>query len=223
MVDVLWDDSAPESALNVIHKYVGSLRRLLEPGLAARAPGSYLQARGDGYVFQARGSGLDLLTFRGLVADAQAASAARHEQEALDRLVEVLGLWRGPAAEGVGHGTWGVALFSALDDEYYDACLAAADLSLRLEQPQRVSLALRRAAPRKPRCSPARCARRSNPAGSWLRRSFPRGRRLPRGWPSPPEMPFDEKTALRYARSAQALLAAKLEHHGGTGEAPASA
>ena len=146
MVDVLWDDSAPESALNVVHKYVGSLRRLLEPGLAARAPGSYVRARGDGYVFQGRGSGLDLLTFRDLVADAQAASAARQEQEALDRLVEALGLWRGPAAEGLGHGAWGVALFSALDNEYYDACLAAADLSLRLEQPQRVSPALRRAA-----------------------------------------------------------------------------
>jgi DNA-binding SARP family transcriptional activator len=146
MVDLLWDDGAPGSARNIIHKYVGSLRRLLEPGLAARASGSYLQARGDGYVFQGRGSGLDLLAFRDLVAQAQAADANRQEQGALDRLVRALGLWRGPTADGLRHGPRAGAFFVALDNEYYDACLTAADISLRLEQPQRVLAALRRAA-----------------------------------------------------------------------------
>ena len=36
LIDLVWDDDAPASARNVLHKYVGALRRLLEPGLPAR-------------------------------------------------------------------------------------------------------------------------------------------------------------------------------------------
>ena len=38
----------PASALNIIQKYVGALRRLLEPSLAARGSGSYLLRHGTG-------------------------------------------------------------------------------------------------------------------------------------------------------------------------------
>ncbi|WP_327002260.1 winged helix-turn-helix domain-containing protein [Dactylosporangium sp. NBC_01737] len=33
LIDLIWGDGVPSSALNVIHKYVGALRRLLEPAI----------------------------------------------------------------------------------------------------------------------------------------------------------------------------------------------
>ena len=37
LVNLLWGSEPPLSAVNNIHKYVGSLRRLLEPGLPPRS------------------------------------------------------------------------------------------------------------------------------------------------------------------------------------------
>ena len=48
LIDLIWDEDAPVSALNVIHKYVVALRRLLEPNVSAREAGSHLSRRGNG-------------------------------------------------------------------------------------------------------------------------------------------------------------------------------
>ena len=52
LIDLIWGDDASVSALNVIHKYVSGLRRLLEPAVVARAAGSYLHTRGNGLPVQ---------------------------------------------------------------------------------------------------------------------------------------------------------------------------
>lgn len=49
IVDVLWGTDPPRSALNVVRRHVGSLRRLLEPVLAARAEGRWLVRDAGGY------------------------------------------------------------------------------------------------------------------------------------------------------------------------------
>jgi DNA-binding SARP family transcriptional activator len=146
LMDLLWDDMPPASALNVIHKYVGALRRVLEPDLSARASGSFLHGRGDGYLFVSRGSGLDLVAFRELVEAARKAGAQERPGESLDRFVEALALWHGPAAEGTVLGLRGSAVFVAVNDEFLRACRGAADLAVRLRQPERVLPALRLAA-----------------------------------------------------------------------------
>jgi DNA-binding SARP family transcriptional activator len=148
LIDLVWDEAPPVSALNVIHKYVGTLRRVLEPGLAARAPGSFLQRRGDGYLFDSRDCGLDLVAFRELLSAARQAATARREQPrvCLDRFVEALALWRGPAGQGAGLGLRAAAVFVALNGEFFDACVAAADLAVRLREPERVMPALHLAA-----------------------------------------------------------------------------
>ncbi|MGW4059369.1 ATP-binding protein [Amycolatopsis sp. NPDC004747] len=142
LIDLLWGQEAPASALNVIHKYVGALRRLLEPGLTAREAGSYLQRRGDGYVFGCGAGELDLLTFRRLVEEGRTAVAGGEQEVALDRFVEALALWRGPAADGLEQAP----VFVALDREFSDACLAASELAVRRRRPERVLPALRLAA-----------------------------------------------------------------------------
>jgi len=85
LIDLLWGQEMPASALNVMHKYVGSLRRLLEPGLTVREAGSYLQRCGEGYLFDCGTCELDLVTFRRLVEAGRTAAADGEQQAALDR------------------------------------------------------------------------------------------------------------------------------------------
>ncbi|WP_066375970.1 ATP-binding protein [Herbidospora mongoliensis] len=144
LIDLIWDYEVPSSALNVIHKYVGALRRLLEPAIPARTHGSYLQrGGGDAYLFTATPGTLDLLTFRELV---ETAKAQRSQEAALDRYVEALGLWRGRAGEGFTHRSNALPIFAGLDDEFYAACTEAAEFAVSLRRPAGVLPALQLAA-----------------------------------------------------------------------------
>lgn len=145
LIELIWEEDPPASALNVVHKYVGALRRLLEPDLAVRGPGSYLRRRGDGYVFTAAPGALDLVVFRQLVEAARA--AAEHQTEvALDRYAEALALWQGPAGDGLPFGSAAMPIFVALNVEFFDACVAATGLALAQGRPERVLPALQLAA-----------------------------------------------------------------------------
>ncbi|MET7395182.1 BTAD domain-containing putative transcriptional regulator, partial [Dactylosporangium sp. NPDC005572] len=139
LIDLMWGDNAPASALNVIHKYVGSLRRVLEPQLPARGTGSFVHRRANAYLFTAGSGTLDLVAFRELVAGAKAAAGPA----ALDLYAEALALWRGPAGGGVATAAAAAPVFAALDDEFYDACAEAAGLAASLGQPERVLPAVR--------------------------------------------------------------------------------
>jgi Transcriptional regulatory protein, C terminal/Bacterial transcriptional activator domain len=117
LIDLIWGAQAPVSALNVIHKYVGALRGLLEPNLPARGAGSHLPRWGDGYLFAAGTARLDLVAFRELV-DAAGADLAEHRGEAaLDSYVEALGLWHGAASDGLAHGPSAMPIFAGLNDQ----------------------------------------------------------------------------------------------------------
>ncbi|SCL54713.1 BTAD domain-containing putative transcriptional regulator [Micromonospora yangpuensis] len=146
LIDLVWGDDAPTTAVNVIHKYVGALRRVLEPTLAPRAEGSYLHRHGTGYRMTTSAGMLDLSTFREQVAAARTHLTKGRHQAALDAYVRALALWRGPAGDGYAPAPAAVALFAALDGEFLDAGVAAAELAVPLGQPQRVLPALRLAA-----------------------------------------------------------------------------
>jgi DNA-binding SARP family transcriptional activator/tetratricopeptide (TPR) repeat protein len=129
LVELIWDEDVPASAHNIIQKYAGALRRLLEPGLPAREPGSYLVRRGDSYLFRPAPGMLDVTEFRRLVKQARGSAG----DQALECYVEALSLWRGPAADGLAP----TAGFAALNDEFLDACVAAIGLAMsrgRLDQ-----------------------------------------------------------------------------------------
>ncbi|MFG1871566.1 BTAD domain-containing putative transcriptional regulator [Micromonospora arborensis] len=146
LIDLIWGDDVPTSALNVIQKYVGALRRILEPELPARGSGSFLHRRGNSYLFVAGPGVLDLVAFRRLVGAATAAAARQHHEAALDHYVDALGLWHGPAGGGIADGTGAAAAFAVLDNEFYDACSAAVEQAVSLGRPERVLRALRLAA-----------------------------------------------------------------------------
>ncbi|MFG6199766.1 winged helix-turn-helix domain-containing protein [Nonomuraea sp. JJY05] len=118
LIDLIWADNAPASALNVIQKYIGALRRVLEPAVPARAAGTYLHLRGNAYVFSAGSGTLDLVNFRELLGAAQTALAQQGRKVALDHYVKALGLWRGPAGDGLSFGSAAMSILAALDDEF---------------------------------------------------------------------------------------------------------
>ncbi|MGK2868581.1 MAG: BTAD domain-containing putative transcriptional regulator [Mycobacterium sp.] len=146
LVDLLWGEEAPASALNVLHKYVGNLRRLLEPALPARGVGAHLLRRGNGYLFTAWPGELDLVDFRRVVAAASSALAEQRRGTALDRYEEALALWSGPAGSGPTPGPGAMAVFAGLDNSFFEVCLNAAKLALVLDRPDGLVAPLQRAA-----------------------------------------------------------------------------
>lgn len=137
LVDLVWAEDIPASAVNILQKYVGALRRLLEPTLPARDPGSHLQRRGNAYLFVANSRTLDVVAFRDLVGTADTAVAEQRLDAALDQYLQAVALWHGSAGDGLVYGSSAVPIFAGLEDEFRHACMAAADLAIALEQPER--------------------------------------------------------------------------------------
>ncbi|WP_045739676.1 ATP-binding protein [Actinoplanes rectilineatus] len=166
LIDLIWEDRVPPSAVNVIQKHVGALRRLLEPDLAYRDSGSYLRLHGNGYLLAADREVVDLVAFRALVEEA---SAGLDRERALDRYDEGLRLWRGPAGDTLGSGATARRVFAELDEEFLTACLAATTLASSLGQPQRMLPHLRLAASMAPMHEPVQAAFASALAASGQR------------------------------------------------------
>jgi len=143
LIDLVWGEDAPSSALNILHKYVGTLRRLLEPALSPREAGSYLIRRGNGYQIAVGPDELDLARFRTLAQAARTSRAAGRLHDALDQYVDALQLWNGSTADALTRGSAAMSIATALDGEFYAACGSAATVAALLRQPDRVLPALR--------------------------------------------------------------------------------
>lgn len=146
LVDLVWGEGAPTSAVNVLHKYIGSLRRLLEPDLPPRGEGAHFLRRGNGYQFSVGSGRLDLIDFRESVTAADSARSTDRLTSALDRYVAALGQWAGPAGDGLAVGAEASAIFAGVNNELFDTCTAAAELAVSLGRPERVLAPLRLAA-----------------------------------------------------------------------------
>jgi DNA-binding SARP family transcriptional activator len=89
LVDALWGDDPPETAVTSIQVYVSRWRKVLPPDtLVTRAPG---------YLLAAKPEQIDLFRFESLVAEARGATP----QRAATLLRGALALWRGPALGGL--------------------------------------------------------------------------------------------------------------------------
>ncbi|WP_146174868.1 AfsR/SARP family transcriptional regulator [Umezawaea tangerina] len=130
LVDALWDEDAPSSAVNVVHRHVGQLRRVLEPDLPLRATGRWLVRDGSGYRLLVDADSTDVLRFRALVVRAAEAAARGGNAEAVAVYVAALRLWRGPCALGLRPSSWADPTFTAVDRECLSAATDAADAAL---------------------------------------------------------------------------------------------
>jgi DNA-binding SARP family transcriptional activator len=84
LIEGLWGERPPETAVATIQVYVSRLRKLLPPGA--------LETRPPGYLLAVEPEDLDLTRFELLVDDARGAEPVR----ARERLRRALALWRGP-------------------------------------------------------------------------------------------------------------------------------
>ncbi|MEU7625082.1 BTAD domain-containing putative transcriptional regulator [Streptomyces hygroscopicus] len=142
IVDVLWAQDPPSTAVNVVHRHVGSVRRLLEPGLPARAEGSRLVRRSGGYRLNADADALDLLRFRHLGETARHAAAAGEPERAAGLFTQALALWQGPTATGVPADIQAHPVFSGVDRELLAVAKEAATTALDSGVPERLPTVL---------------------------------------------------------------------------------
>ncbi|WP_327181745.1 AfsR/SARP family transcriptional regulator [Streptomyces sp. NBC_01334] len=150
IVDVLWAERPPASALNVVRRYVGALRRLLEPGLPPRAPGRRLLRRTGGYLLEAATDEVDLLRFRELTRQGKRAAATGRAETAARQFVLALGEWRGPVAMGIPASAREHVQFTAVQRELLETARLAADAALLCGHAEQALPALRRAAAHDP-------------------------------------------------------------------------
>ncbi|TDV57801.1 AfsR/SARP family transcriptional regulator [Actinophytocola oryzae] len=95
LVDALWADRPPRSALNVLQTHVKHLRRLMEPDRPPRGSSQVLPRLGGGYAVNRDAVDVDLLHVRGLVAEASAVHRDGDTARVTELLGKVLRLWRG--------------------------------------------------------------------------------------------------------------------------------
>jgi DNA-binding SARP family transcriptional activator/predicted ATPase len=102
LVDALWDDKPPSTAVKTLQGYVARIRRSLEvAGLS-----DILMTRSPGYVLNVPPDVVDVTMFGQRAEAGRCALAAGDPQQAIIALEEALGLWRGDALVDCRGGGW---------------------------------------------------------------------------------------------------------------------
>ncbi|WP_037892006.1 AfsR/SARP family transcriptional regulator [Streptomyces sp. Tu 6176] len=128
-VDVLWAEEPPPSAVNVVHRHIGALRRVLEPELPSRTKAKHLIRATDGYRLLVDTSTSDLLRFRGLRTQAQLALREGESQRAARLFTQALEQWRDPVV-AAGTPVARHPLFTSVGHEFVATVKEAADVAL---------------------------------------------------------------------------------------------
>jgi DNA-binding SARP family transcriptional activator/DNA-binding XRE family transcriptional regulator len=131
IVDVLWEDRPPRTYRELVHTYIGQLRRVLEPDRPPRAPALYLSRSSAGYRLRLPTGCCDLDEFDELVAGARQAAPAA-PVEAWRLYGRAWPMWRGPL---LADGTARLAqhpVAVAVTGRRSTALLACADLAVEL-------------------------------------------------------------------------------------------
>ena len=89
LVDELWGEQPPASAVKAVHVYVSRLRKVLGGGVVETGP--------LGYVLRLEAGALDAERFEGLLEQGRRLLAEGAAGEAAELLRQALALWRGPA------------------------------------------------------------------------------------------------------------------------------
>ncbi len=89
LVEDLWGEEVPASAVKMIQIHVSALRKVLPEGVLVTRP--------PGYALELDPEAVDLARFERLRREGQEALAAGSAERAAERLREAVALWRGPA------------------------------------------------------------------------------------------------------------------------------
>ena len=88
LIDEIWGEQPPASAVKLVQGYVSNLRKVLGDGV--------LVTRGHGYLLQAEAGQVDSNRFQALITDGRRLLASGDARAAGERLREALAMWRGP-------------------------------------------------------------------------------------------------------------------------------
>jgi tetratricopeptide (TPR) repeat protein len=131
LIDGMWGEDPPASAVNSVHVYVAGLRRVLEPGRARRAPGQVLSASGPGYLLRLEPGQLDAAALDRHLAQARRSLPAGDLTAAARSLDAALGLWQGVPLAGIP-GPWADVERVRLDELRLTAIEERIDVMLTL-------------------------------------------------------------------------------------------
>lgn len=132
LIEELWGDQPPRSAITTTQTYIYQLRRCMErEGMAADA-GEILQTRPPGYLLRIQPESVDAYQFEQLTSQGRALLEAGDALNAAQRLREALNLWRGPAMANVTVGRLLEAHVAHLNEQRVRA------LELRIEADRRL-------------------------------------------------------------------------------------
>ena len=107
LIDELWGNEPPETAVQSLQVYVSRLRKLL--------PSGTLLTRPPGYLLEIESAELDLHCFERLLGEGRAALAEGDPARAATALHNALGLWRGPALADLAFEPFAQAEIGRLD------------------------------------------------------------------------------------------------------------
>ena len=126
LIDELWGEQAPASAIKIVQGYVSNLRKVLGNGL--------LVTRGHGYLLQTEPGQLDADRFESLLAAGRNASHEGDPRTAAERLREALALWRGPPLADFAYESFAQSEIARLDEAHLGALEERIDAELTLGQ-----------------------------------------------------------------------------------------
>lgn len=130
LVEELWGEQAPSSAIKIIQGYVSNLRRALGDGL--------LITRGHAYLLQPQPGQTDVDQFESLVADGRRALRQGDARTAAERLREALTLWRGPPLADFAYLSFAQAEIAQLEASRLAALEDRVDAELALGEDARL-------------------------------------------------------------------------------------
>ena len=96
LIEDLWGEDAPDTAVHMLHVYMSRLRKVLGSARTDEPEGEVLVTRPPGYLLRVDPEDLDLARFRSLAAQGKGALDAALADEASVALSQGLDLWRGP-------------------------------------------------------------------------------------------------------------------------------
>jgi DNA-binding SARP family transcriptional activator/DNA-binding CsgD family transcriptional regulator len=132
LIDLLWRNEPPAAALASVQAYVSQLRRVLEPGRAARAPALVLVTQDPGYLLRVGDDQVDALRFGALARQAHEDLAGGRPAAAAAGLADALALWRGDPLTGFAGEPWAVPAVTRLTEAHDLAAEDRIDAALAL-------------------------------------------------------------------------------------------
>ena len=123
LIDGIWGEQLPPTALKTLQGYISRVRKVLGNG-DQESPGSsngVLVTRGHGYLLQVEPGELDLDRFRGLVEDGREALAHGNPDRAAGLLRSALALWRGPPLGEFAYESFAQPAIGQLEELHLEA------------------------------------------------------------------------------------------------------